>query len=65
MPWSIYADASGLWHWEKLDSVAGPIGQSAKGFRTRDECLSDARRNGYAGEHDGPRDHGSDGPESR
>ena len=65
MPWSVYADSSGRWHWEMLDASAGVIAQSSRGFQTRDECLADARKHGYTGEHQGPGDDGSNGPESR
>jgi hypothetical protein len=64
MVWSIYADATGLWQWELLDSNSKPIAHSTHGFPRRDDCLADASRHGYAGEHDGPLDHGGDGPES-
>jgi hypothetical protein len=48
-----------------LDATAGVIAHSSRGFQTRDECLADARMHGYSGEHEGPGDDGSDGPESR
>jgi hypothetical protein len=65
MHWNIYADRNGEWHWQKLDSHAAHVARSARGFAKREDCLADAREHGYAGEHDGPQDHGSDGPESR
>jgi hypothetical protein len=65
MLWNVYADASGLWNWEMLDAHARQVAHSARGFQSRDECLADARRHGYTGEHQGPCDHGSDEPESR
>ena len=61
MPWSIYADKDGKWHWELLDAHARALAHCARGFEKRDDCLADARRHGYTGEHDGPTDHGSDG----
>ncbi len=65
MPWSVYADASGRWHWEMLNGEAGEIAHSARAFSTRDDCLADARKHGFTGEHQGPGDDGSNGEESR
>ena len=65
MPWSVYSDSSGLWHWEMLDAHARQVAHSTRGFSARDACLADARLHGYSGEHQGPGDDGSDGPESR
>ncbi len=48
-----------------LNGEAGEIAHSARAFSTRDDCLADARKHGFTGEHQGPGDDGSNGEESR
>lgn len=48
-----------------LDGQAGELAHCTRAFATRDECLADARKHGYTGQHQGPGDDGSNGEESR
>jgi hypothetical protein len=57
--WYVYDDELGKWHWELVDARENVLARSARGFDTRDECLEDARKSGYAGQHGGPPDPGS------
>lgn len=57
--WYVYDDEWGRWHWELVDAKENVLGRSAHGFDTRDECLEDARKSGYSGQHGGPTDPGS------
>jgi uncharacterized protein YegP (UPF0339 family) len=57
--WYVYDDAMGKWHWELVDAKENVLARSSGGFDSRDECLADAKKSGYAGEHEGPKDPGS------
>jgi uncharacterized protein YegP (UPF0339 family) len=48
--WLIFKDALNEWRWKHTASDRKIIGASPKGFKTREECLTDALANGYKGE---------------
>jgi hypothetical protein len=41
-------DRSGLWHWQRLDTAGELVEKSMYAFLTKDECIADARKNGYS-----------------
>ena len=45
--WFFYQDVASLWKWARIDVFGTVLSYSAASFGTRDECLDDARRNGY------------------
>ncbi|HEV7799727.1 MAG TPA: hypothetical protein VGP15_01500 [Burkholderiales bacterium] len=48
--WKLHKDDSGLWHWQRVDDRAAVVDVSRCAFLTREECVSDARKNGYTAE---------------
>ncbi len=48
--WKVYKDDSDLWYWEHADEPSGNVDNSRCAFLTREECVSDARKNGYSDE---------------
>ncbi|MDB5924522.1 MAG: hypothetical protein JWN13_3458 [Betaproteobacteria bacterium] len=47
MRWFIYHDLAEGWRWVAYDSANNVVAGSSSGFATRDECVSDAKLNGY------------------
>jgi hypothetical protein len=45
--WIFYTDLFGRQRWEKLDPAGVTIAESATGFATLDEAMTDASRDGY------------------
>ena len=45
--WFFYQDAANLWKWARIDVFGTVLSYAAGAFATRDECIDDARRNGY------------------
>ncbi|MDB5863542.1 MAG: hypothetical protein JWO70_1348 [Betaproteobacteria bacterium] len=58
MGWMIFSDAGGLWYWELLSDNSDTILECARGFKTREHCVANAREHGFAGQHSGPIDQG-------
>ena len=49
--WFFYQDVANLWKWARIDVFGTVLSYSGASFATRDECVDDARRNGY---HEAP-----------
>ena len=46
--WDIYKDASGEWRWRRTTN--GQItGASTEGYKNREDCVTNAKKKGYAG----------------
>ena len=45
--WFFYQDVANLWKWARIDVFGTVLSYSGASFATRDECLEDARLNGY------------------
>jgi hypothetical protein len=45
--WFFYQDVASLWKWARIDVFGTVLSYSGASFGTRDDCLEDARRNGY------------------
>ena len=45
--WFFYQDVANLWRWARIDVFGTVLGYSGACFGARDECVADARRNGY------------------
>jgi hypothetical protein len=48
--WFFYQDAASLWKWARIDVFGTVLSYSGAAFASRDECVDDARRSGYAEE---------------
>jgi hypothetical protein len=46
--WFFYQDVANLWKWARIDVFGTVLSYSGAAFATRDECVDDARRSGYA-----------------
>ena len=55
----IFSDSGELWYWELVSDSSDMILESSQGFATREECVVDARRHGFTGQHAGPIDQGA------
>jgi len=47
--WRFPRDPSGVWQWQRLDSAGALIEESSRAFLTKEECVTDAVKNGYTG----------------
>ncbi len=47
--WKIYQDHRGEWRWERKALNGRIVGASTEGYKNRDDCVANARRNGYTG----------------
>ena len=45
--WFFYQDVANLWKWARIDVFGTVLSYSGASYATRDECVDDARRNGY------------------
>ena len=46
--WEFYLDARGLWCWRRLRTGRNVISDSKRCFPTRDQCIADAEKHGFA-----------------
>lgn len=46
--WRFPRDRVGLWQWRRLNDEDQVVEESTRAFLTKDECIEDARKNGYA-----------------
>ena len=46
--WFFYQDSAHLWKWARIDAFGTVLSYSGASFASRDECVDDARRNGYS-----------------
>jgi hypothetical protein len=51
VPWIIF-DEQG-WRWGRLDAQADMVAESSSSFSTRAECIADAEKYGFTGDHIG------------
>ena len=47
--WEFYEDGGHQWRWRRRDAAGSIIGRASKGFLQREECVQNARLNGYRG----------------
>lgn len=47
--WEIYQDAQGKWRWRRTAPNGHIVGASTEGYNNREDCVANARRNGYTG----------------
>lgn len=47
--WLIYQDQLGQWRWRRTAPNGRVVGASTEGYSSRQECVANARRNGYTG----------------
>lgn len=47
--WKIYKDVSNEWRWERKSANGNIVGASTEGYKNREDCVANAKRNGYTG----------------
>ena len=47
--WKFYQDNSNEWRWTRTASNGKIVGASTEGYENKDDCVSNAKRNGYTG----------------
>jgi uncharacterized protein YegP (UPF0339 family) len=47
--WEFYKDSSGEWRWTRRAANGRIVGASSQGYQNREDCVANARRNGYTG----------------
>jgi uncharacterized protein YegP (UPF0339 family) len=47
--WEIYKDNKGEWRWKRTAPNGNEVGASTEGYKNREDCVANAKRNGYTG----------------
>lgn len=47
--WEIYQDRKKEWRWTRTASNGRIVGASTEGYSSRQNCVENAKRNGYTG----------------
>ena len=47
--WDFYKDDIGEWRWKRTAPNGEIVGASSEGYVNRQDCVENARRNGYTG----------------
>ena len=47
--WEFYKDTQGEWRWKRTAPNGREVGNSGEGYKNREDCVANARRNGYTG----------------
>ena len=47
--WEFYQDPNKEWRWRRIASNGRIVGSSSQGYVNRNDCVANARRNGYQG----------------
>jgi uncharacterized protein YegP (UPF0339 family) len=47
--WEFYKDAKGEWRWRRKAPNGETVGASTEGYKNREDCVANAKRNGYRG----------------
>ena len=47
--WEIYQDTRGEWRWRCLASNGKLVGASSQGYKSKEDCVANARSFGYRG----------------
>ena len=47
--WDFYKDDQGHWRWSRKAANGKIVGASTEGYVNKQDCISNARRNGYRG----------------
>jgi hypothetical protein len=47
--WDFKKDSNGWWRWQRQSLRHEPVDKGRQAFRRLEDCISDARRYGYAG----------------
>lgn len=45
--WDFYKDYAKEWRWQRKTAFGKIVGASPKGYKTRRECLENAKRHGF------------------
>ena len=48
--WEFYKDHQGEWRWRRTASNGRIVGASTEGYKNKQDCIDNAKRNGYSGE---------------
>lgn len=44
--WEVYKDRAGEWRWRRKASNGQTVGASTEGYKNKQDCIANARRNG-------------------
>jgi uncharacterized protein YegP (UPF0339 family) len=47
--WEFYKDTKGEWRWRRISSNGNIVGSSSQGYVNKEDCIANAKRNGYTG----------------
>jgi uncharacterized protein YegP (UPF0339 family) len=47
--WEFYKDSQNEWRWRRVASNGRIVGASTEGYKNKQDCIDNARRNGYNG----------------
>jgi len=47
--WEFYKDPQGMWRWRRTAPNGNIVGASTEGYANKEDCVANARRNGYSG----------------
>ena len=47
--WEFYKDNKGEWRWRRVAPNGNIVGASTEGYKNKQDCIDNARRNGYKG----------------
>ncbi|MDM1514698.1 YegP family protein [Myroides odoratimimus] len=47
--WEFYVDPKGQYRWRRIASNGRIVGASTQGYVNRQDCVDNAKRNGYKG----------------
>lgn len=45
--WEFYKDAKGSWRWRRTSENHKIVGSSTQGYVNKQDCIENAKRNGY------------------
>lgn len=47
--WEFYQDTEREWRWRRIASNGRIVGSSSQGYKNKQDCIDNAKRNGYLG----------------
>lgn len=47
--WEFYKDGSNEWRWRRIAPNGNIVGASTEGYKNKQDCIANAKRNGYKG----------------
>jgi len=50
--WEFYKDSKEEWRWRRIASNGKIVGASTEGYKNKQNCINNAKRNGYKEEYE-------------